>query len=52
MTATKAGDTWTVPSLVTDDVILLVAGHTLSILRKQDCKWLLARDANMLAPQK
>jgi len=28
------------------------AGHTLSILRKQDGKWLLARDANMLAPQK
>jgi len=26
------------------------AGHTLSILRKQDGKWLLARDANMLAP--
>jgi uncharacterized protein (TIGR02246 family) len=25
-------------------------GHTLSILRKQDGKWLLARDANMLAP--
>ena len=28
------------------------AGHTLSVLRKQDGKWLLARDANMLAPQK
>ena len=26
------------------------AGHTLSILRKQNGKWLLARDANMLAP--
>jgi len=25
------------------------AGHTLSILRKQDGKWLLARDANMLS---
>ncbi len=25
------------------------AGHTLSILKKQDGKWLLARDANMLA---
>jgi uncharacterized protein (TIGR02246 family) len=25
------------------------AGHTLSILRKEDGKWLLARDANMLA---
>jgi len=26
------------------------AGHTLSILEKQSGKWLLARDANMLAP--
>ncbi len=26
------------------------AGHTLSILRKQSGKWVLARDANMLAP--
>jgi uncharacterized protein (TIGR02246 family) len=26
------------------------AGHTLTILRKQHNKWLLARDANMLAP--
>ena len=26
------------------------AGHTLSVLRKQDGKWLLARDANVLAP--
>jgi uncharacterized protein (TIGR02246 family) len=26
------------------------AGHTLSVLKKQDGKWLLARDANMLAP--
>lgn len=26
------------------------AGHTLSILKKQDGKWVLARDANMLAP--
>jgi uncharacterized protein (TIGR02246 family) len=26
------------------------AGNTLSILRKQDGKWLLIRDANMLAP--
>ena len=26
------------------------AGHTLSILRKQNGKWLLARDANLLAP--
>jgi uncharacterized protein (TIGR02246 family) len=27
------------------------AGNTLSILRKQNGKWLLARDANMLSPQ-
>jgi uncharacterized protein (TIGR02246 family) len=26
------------------------AGHTLSILKKQNGKWLLARDANMLSP--
>lgn len=26
------------------------SGHTLSIFRKQDGKWLLARDANMLSP--
>jgi hypothetical protein len=26
------------------------AGHTLTILHKQDGKWLLARDANLLAP--
>ena len=26
------------------------AGHTLSILRKEEGKWRLARDANMLAP--
>ena len=26
------------------------AGYTLSILKKQDGKWVLARDANMLAP--
>ena len=26
------------------------AGHTLTILKKQNGKWLLARDANMLAP--
>jgi ketosteroid isomerase-like protein len=25
------------------------SGHTLSILKKQNGKWLLARDANMLA---
>lgn len=26
------------------------AGHTLSILKKENSKWVLARDANMLAP--
>jgi uncharacterized protein (TIGR02246 family) len=26
------------------------AGHTLSVLKRQDGKWVLARDANMLAP--
>lgn len=26
------------------------AGHTLTILKKQDGKWVLARDANLLAP--
>lgn len=26
------------------------SGHTLSILHKQDGKWVMARDANMLAP--
>lgn len=26
------------------------AGHTLSILRKQGGKWVLVRDANLLAP--
>ena len=31
---------------------MLRAGHTLSILKKQDGQWLLARDANMLAPVK
>ena len=27
------------------------SGHTLSVLRKQNGKWLLARDANLLAPE-
>jgi uncharacterized protein (TIGR02246 family) len=26
------------------------AGHTLSVLKKQDGRWVLARDANMLSP--
>lgn len=29
---------------------MMRAGHTLSILKKQSGKWVLARDANMLAP--
>ena len=28
------------------------AGHTMSILKKVDGRWLLARDANMLVPEK
>ena len=113
MTATKAGDIETVLSLMTDDVVFLVAGvppfgkqefrensikhgdksvefdgtsqiielkidgdhayvinklsvitrqagqeqihrsgHTLTIFRKQSGKWLLARDANLLTPDK
>ena len=28
------------------------AGHTLSVLRKEGGNWLLARDANLLAPEK
>jgi uncharacterized protein (TIGR02246 family) len=27
-----------------------MAGHTLSVLKKQDGQWVLARDANMLSP--
>ena len=27
------------------------AGHTLSVFRREDGKWLLARDANLLTPQ-
>ena len=33
-----------------DGAAMIRAGHTLSILRKQNGKWLLARDANLLAP--
>lgn len=29
---------------------LMRAGHTLSVLKKENGKWVLARDANMLAP--
>ena len=31
---------------------MMRTGHTLSVLRKQGGKWLLARDANLLAPEK
>jgi uncharacterized protein (TIGR02246 family) len=31
---------------------IIRVGHTLSVLRKHDGKWLLARDANLLAPEK
>ncbi len=30
---------------------MIRAGHTLSVLRKQGGRWLLARDANLLAPE-
>ena len=33
-----------------DALSMTRAGHTLSILKKQNGKWVLARDANMLAP--
>ena len=32
------------------DKAMTRAGHTLTILQKQKGKWLLARDANLLAP--
>jgi ketosteroid isomerase-like protein len=76
MSATRSGDVATVRSLMTDDVVFLVAGqppfgkqkfaeamqapaggnpmrragHTLSVLRKEDGEWRLARDANLLTP--
>ena len=28
------------------------SGHTLSVLRKHDGRWLIARDANLLTPEK
>ena len=28
------------------------AGHTLTVLRKENCRWRIARDANLLAPVK
>jgi uncharacterized protein (TIGR02246 family) len=31
---------------------IIRSGHTFSVLRKQGGKWLLARDANLLAPEK
>jgi uncharacterized protein (TIGR02246 family) len=33
-----------------DGAVMTRAGHTLSILRKENGRWVLARDANMLAP--
>lgn len=33
-----------------DGLLLTRTGHTLSILKKQNGKWVLARDANMLSP--
>ena len=30
---------------------MIRSGHTLSVLRKENGKWLLARDANLLAPE-
>ena len=33
-----------------DGPVMQRAGHTLSILRKENGRWVLARDANMLAP--
>ncbi len=56
MSATKAGDIDTVlflMSVVTPSgggPSMTRAGHALSVLRKQNGKWVLARDANMLAP--
>jgi uncharacterized protein (TIGR02246 family) len=45
---------WTKLSVVVmppgDLVPTTLAGHTLSVLRRENGKWLLARDANMLAP--
>jgi len=34
-----------------DGAVMKRAGHTLSILKKDNGTWLLARDANMLAPE-
>ena len=45
---TKLAVTTTMP----DGRTMKRAGHTLSVLRKENGKWLLARDANMLAEVK
>ncbi len=45
---------WTKLSVVVTPLggapLMTRAGHTLSILKKQNGKWVLARDANMLSP--
>ncbi len=56
MSATKAGHIDTVLSLMSvvtpsgGGPSMTREGHVLSVLRKQNGKWVLARDANMLAP--
>jgi ketosteroid isomerase-like protein len=40
----------TVTTTQGDEPTATRSGHTLSILVKRDGKWLLARDANLLAP--
>jgi ketosteroid isomerase-like protein len=45
---------WTALSVVATprdgSPVMTRAGHTLSILKREEGKWVLARDANMLAP--
>jgi ketosteroid isomerase-like protein len=60
MRASLAGDVATVLDLVTEDVRLSVtvtpqggdamerAGHTLTVLRREQGRWRIARDANLL----
>jgi hypothetical protein len=52
--ARRLGFMWTKLSVVVTQpgnaAPITRAGHTLSILKKQRGKWVLARDANMLAP--
>lgn len=56
ISATKRGDLDALLALIADDVTppqggqrITRAGHTLTVLRRERGKWLLARDANMLA---